>query len=204
MHDPDSRILARRAVASLALSGAILLVAACGDGDSSGPGDPGDPRFPDVPPGTVVFLDDVDSENGGEAVANYTGWSKWNVVAGCVDLHGPGEVDPLPGNGLYADLDGSCASAGTLESKAELNLGPGDYVLEFIMAGNNQAAGSDAMTITVGPAFQAEVVLDWQEPFELRTHRFTVSSATSGRIRLAHAGGDDQGILIDAVRLREE
>jgi hypothetical protein len=31
---------------------------------------------------------------------------------------------------------------------------------------------------------------------------FTATEATSGKIRLEHRGGDEQGILIDAIRLR--
>lgn len=183
---------------------ALLLLGGCGDDDATGPGEPGDPEFPEVPPGTVVFLDDVDSENGGEPTPDYTGWTRWNVTEGCVDLHGPGDINPLPGHGLYMDLDGSCDSAGTIESKTELTLESGNYVLEFILAGNNQSmSGTDELTISVGSVFQQVVVLTWDEPFELRTYPFSVASATSARIRLDHAGGDLQGILMDAVRLRQ-
>jgi hypothetical protein len=50
--------------------------------------------------------------------------------------------------------------------------------------------------------FSREVTLNWQEPFAIRGYDFTVGTATSGKVRLSHNGGDDQGILIDAVRLR--
>lgn len=201
-HDLDRRLGVAGGVLLLA---GLLPLAGCGNGDATGPGDPTGPRLPEVPPGTVVFLDDVDSENGGVPTPDYTGWTRWNVLEGCVDLHGPGDINPLPGHGLYMDLDGSCDSAGTMESKTEVALAPGNYVLEFIMAGNNQSMeGSDELTISVGSVFQQVVVLAWDEPFELRTYPFTVADATSGHIRLAHAGGDLQGILVDAVRLREE
>ena len=186
---------------------AALLLGACGGSDSTGPDDPNEPEIPELPPiapGTLVFHDDIDSENDGDGVANYEDWDNWNVTEGCVDLHGPGATNPLPGNGVYLDLDGSCLEAGTMESKNSFTLDAGDYVLEFVMAGNNQAEQSDEVVISVGGALNRTVTLPWDAPFAIRSYPFTVPSGTSAKIRLAHAGGDDQGILIDAVRLRKD
>lgn len=185
---------------------AALLAGACG-GDSTGPDDPNDPEIPELPPiapGTLVFQDDIDSENGGNGMSNYTGWTKWTVVSGCVDLHGPGATNPLPGNGVYLDLDGSCGDAGTMESKNSFSLAAGDYVLEFVMAGNNQASQSDEVVISIGGSLNRTVTLPWDAPFTVRSYPFTVASSTNAKIRLEHAGGDDQGILVDAVRLRKD
>lgn len=192
---------------------AALAFAACGS-DSTGPGGGGDggggggggggegPSFPEIPPATQIFTDDIDSENGGVGEQNYVGWANWNVVEGCVDLHGPGSLNPLPGNGVYMDLDGSCANAGTMESKQTFDLAPGDYTLEFLMAGNNQEAGADTLDVSVGTAGSGRFVLDWNAPLAVRGVDFTVTTATSGKIRLEHQGVDEQGTLIDAVRLR--
>ena len=189
---------------------AALAFAACGS-DSTGPGSGGSgggdgggegPEFPEVPPAAQIFTDDIDSENGGVGVQNYTGWANWNVVEGCVDLHGPGSLDPLPGFGVYIDVDGSCDEAGTMESKQTFDLAVGNYTLEFLMAGNSQAPGVDTLDVSVGTSLSGRFILDWEEPLELRGMDFTVSEATTGKIRLEHLGGDEQGILIDAIRLR--
>jgi len=188
---------------------AALAFAACGS-DSTGPGGGGGggggggegPSFPEIPAAAQIFTDDIDSENGGVGQQNYVGWANWNVVEGCVDLHGPGSLNPLPGNGVYMDLDGSCANAGTIETKQTFDLAPGDYTLEFLMAGNNQQAGSDTLDVSVGTAGPGRFILDRDAPLALRGVDFTVATTTSGKIRLEHQGGDEQGILIDAVRLR--
>lgn len=188
---------------------AAFAFAACGS-DSTGPGSGGDggggdsPEFPEVPPASQIFTDDIDSENGGVGEQNYTGFANWDVVEGCVDLHGPGSINPLPGFGVYIDMDGSCPieGAGTMESKQTFDLAPGDYTLEFLMAGNNQTVGVDTLDVSVGSAGSGQFVLDWTEPLEVRGVDFTVVNSTTGKIRLAHRGADEQGILIDAIRLR--
>ena len=215
----------RRGFGNLLLMMAALSFGACGD--STGPGSGGDgggggggggngggggggeepPEFPEIPPAAQIFTDDIDSENGGVGVPNYTAWSNWTVVEGCVDLHGPGAKNPLPGNGVYMDLDGTCAelgpeSAGTMESKQSFDLAVGGYTLEFLIAGNNQIEQSDTVVVSVGGSMSEEIVLDWQVPLQLLSFDFTVATATNGKIRLEHKGGDEQGILIDAVRLR--
>lgn len=189
---------------------AAVAFAACGS-DSTGPGsgdggdgggDGGETEFPEIPPAAQIFTDDIDAENDGVGEANYTGWANWTVTEGCVDLHGPGAKDPLPGNGVYMDLDGTCLEAGTMETKATFDLDVGDYTLEFLIAGNNQVEQVDTLDVAVGDAMNDRIVLDWEAPLQLFELDFSVGSATSGKIVLDHHGGDDQGILIDAVRLR--
>lgn len=174
---------------------------ACG-GSPSEPSDPEVPILPPVPAGTILIADDMDNENGGQAMQNYAGFASWVVVDGCVDLHGPGSIDPRPGNGLYVDMDGSCGRAGTIESRQALDLPVGTYAVECVLAGNSQAAGADTMVVSVGELFRHEIVLDWTQPFHAMRLDFDVASAATARMRVQHLGGDDQGILIDAIRLR--
>lgn len=161
------------------------------------------PVLPPIPPGAILLQDDLDSENGGVATTNYTGFENWNVTRPCVDLHGPGSIDPMPGNGLYIDMDGSCASAGRMETKENFALDPGNYKIEMVLGGNNQDFPADVMTISVGSVFSETITVPEAEPFNIRTFTFTVAAATTGRMVLDHAGGDEQGILIDAIRLSE-
>lgn len=173
-----------------------------GGGSGSGGGGGAVPTLPEVPPAAQIFTDDIDSENGGVGQVNYEAWAHWNVVEGCVDLHGPGSLNPLPGNGVYIDMDGSCMNAGTMETKTTFDLAVGDYTLEFLIAGNSQEAQVDTLDVSVGSVMSERIILDWQEPLALMSFDFSVGSATTGKIRLEHLGGDEQGILIDAVRLR--
>ncbi|HEM46955.1 MAG TPA: hypothetical protein ENO23_07910 [Alphaproteobacteria bacterium] len=196
---------------SLLLTLAALSFAACGS-DSTDPAGGGGgggggevPEFPEIPPAAQIFTDDIDSENGGIGEANYEGWANWTVTEGCVDLHGPQSTDPLAalGIGVYMDLDGSCLEAGTMETKTTFDFEVGDYTLEFLIAGNSQLGPQlDTLDVAVGGALSERIVLDWQDPLALMSFDFTVGAATSGKIRLEHHGGDEQGILIDAIRLR--
>jgi hypothetical protein len=160
------------------------------------------PVLPPLPPGAVLLSDDMDDENNGVAKTNYTGFENWNVTRQCVDLHGPGSIDPMPGNGLYIDMDGSCDSAGRMESKEVFDLGVKTYKLEMVIGGNNQNASTDEMTITLG-SWSETITVPADEPFNIRTYTIAVTAATNARLILDHAGADKQGILIDAIRLSE-
>jgi len=171
-----------------------------GPGPGPGPGAP--PELPPADPTTVLIVDDVDSENGGTSESNFTDFDFWTVIEGCVDLHGPGGVDPVPGNGLYIDMDGTCNNAGTLESKETFELHPADWRLEMIVAGNSQVTDTDSMLITVGTGNQWMMTLDDTASFQQIDYNFTLADSASATIMLEHYGSDEQGILIDAVRLR--
>ena len=160
------------------------------------------PVLPPIPPGAVLLQDDMDDENNGVAKTNYTGFENWNVTRQCVDLHGPGSIDPMPGNGLYIDMDGSCETAGRMESKEVFNLEVKTYKLEMVIGGNNQNGPTDDMTITLG-AWSQTISVAEDQPFAIRTFTIPVSAAENARLVLDHAGGDMQGILIDAIRLSE-
>ena len=160
------------------------------------------PVLPPVPPGAVILQDDMDDENNGQATTNYTGFENWNVTRQCVDLHGPGSIDPVPGNGLYIDMDGSCDSAGRMESKQLYELAAGTYKFELVLAGNNQNGPTDTMEISIGTLFSTTLVVPEDQGFIIREFTFNVAADTNARVIMDHAGGDMQGILIDAIRLR--
>lgn len=160
------------------------------------------PDLPDVDPRTVLLFDNFDRENGGRGENNWAGFANWNVVAGCVDLHGNGFHDVQQNNGLYVDLDGSCERAGTIESKAAFSLTPGGYILEFWLAGNNRDAPQDTVVVSLGALYEERFVLEGGAPFRQLTRPVSVTAVTQARLRFAHQGGDNQGILLDQVRLR--
>jgi hypothetical protein len=158
--------------------------------------------LPPVVPGTVVFFDDFDGENSGKGVYNWTNFKNWNVIAGCVDLAGNGFHDLQPGRGLYVDLDGTCKKAGTLESKTTFVLEPGEYLLEFWYAGNQRWETVDTLIVSLGPTFSQEFTVNKNPPFQLYSRSISVQEQTSAKLKFAHSGGDDRGILLDLVRLR--
>jgi hypothetical protein len=160
------------------------------------------PRLPPVDPSAVLLFDDFDNENGGAGQNNWTALQNWNIVEGCVDLHGNGFYDVQRGNGLYLDLDGSCGRAATVESKTEFSLTPGIYVLEFWLAGNQRIPAPDTVQVTLGSLFSEQFVMNQFDAFRLITRTIPVSAATAARLRFRNLGGDNQGALLDVVRLR--
>jgi hypothetical protein len=185
----------------LAVLGLSLLAVGCKNG-STGPDGPVVPTLPQVPAGSILLYDKFDNENGGAGVNNWTTFTNWNVVDGCVDLHGNGFWDVQAGHGLYVDMDGSCYAAGTIESKEEFALVPGTYVLEFWIAGNQRNDSPDTTTVTLGSLFNEQFVTERYEQFRLVTRRVDVGAATAARLRFRGHGGDQQGMLLDEVRLR--
>jgi hypothetical protein len=160
------------------------------------------PSLPPVPGTSVLLFDSFDNENSGVGQNNWTNFQRWNVVAGCVDLHGNGFYDVQAGNGIYVDLDGSCEIAGTIESKEAFALESGPYVLEFWLAGNNRIITPDTVVVSLGTLFQEQFVLQSNERFRLFTRSVTVNATTTARLRFESFGGDNQGALLDQVRLR--
>ena len=124
------------------------------------------------------------------------------MIEGCVDLHGNGYFDVQPGNGLYVDMDGSCQEAGTIEMKDPVQLIPGaSYVVEFWLSGNQRWETSDSMDVTLGTVWGERFVLGTDDDFALYTRNVDVSDTMDVRLRFDHFGGDDQGILLDLVRI---
>lgn len=180
----------------------LTAVLACGIAAGCGRNNPVAPSLVDVDPATVLFTDNFDTENGSNGVFNWTSFANWNVLGGCVDLHGNGFVDVQPGKGLYVDLDGSCDAGGTIETKTAFNLQPGSYILEYWIAGNQRIDPSDTVNVSLGSLYQEQLVLRQRDRFELRTRNISVTSPTSARIRFENLGGDGRGGLVDLVRLR--
>jgi len=182
-------------------TGAFPIVLACGMAVSCGEV-PLAPSLVQVDPASVLFVDDIDQENNGVGVFNWTNFANWDVVDGCVDLHGNDFFDVQPGRGLYVDLDGSCVRAGTIETKTEFTLEPGAYILEFWIAGNQRIDDADTVIISLGSVYQEEMVVQRRDPFQLRTRHINVPAQTAARLRFQNLGGEDRGALIDLVRLR--
>jgi len=164
------------------------------------------PSLEDVDPETVVLLSEFNDLNGGQGTYNATDLGDWEVVAGCVDLHGNGFVDVWPNNGLYLDLDGSCNQGGTIQTKEAFYLTPGNYVLEFWLAGGNRRehTAPDTVLVNFGSLHQEQIVMQRTDPFRLFSRELNVTQGTSAKLSFQNLGGDNEGALLDLVRVRRK
>lgn len=161
------------------------------------------PELPEADPETVLFVSHFDDENGGDGENNWTDFENFNVLEGCVDLHGNGHFDVQPGNGIYIDMDGTCWDAGTIETKQTYELVPDEqYVFEVWLAGNNRGYERDTLDITIGSVYTEQFIFESDKEFELFTRELSTSEPQDVKVTLSHSGGDNQGILVDLLRVR--
>jgi hypothetical protein len=182
----ESFLRRRRAPARCAV---LLVCAGCGAAAGARP--------------EVLFRDDFNGENGGLPMANDTALEHWQVVAGSVDLMGtyPFEVLP-PGHGMYVDLDGATGHAGTLRTRALLDLAPGDYLLTFVLAGPQRQSAPNTVHVSLGSLYAEPFTRGpFDAPIRL-ARRVHVTAPQRVRIEFRHEGGDNFGMLLDDVELR--
>ena len=151
--------------------------------------------------GAIVLLEDTfESENGRKGQLNYTGFKNWDVIQGSVDLIGLGFWDFFPDHGLYVDLDGSTGQAGTLSSRKTFGLEPGSYRLEFELAGNAMG-GPNTVTVRLGNVYSEVFTMGMKEPFKTIKRDISVSARGEAKLVFQHAGGDNEGLILDNIRL---
>jgi len=150
--------------------------------------------------GEALLDDDFDSEHGGKGQLNYSEFANWDLTKGTVDLIGHGFWDVFPDHGLYLDLDGSTREAGRLQSRTAFRLESGEYRLEFDLAGS-PLSGPNTVTVSLGRAYSEDFTLAVKEPFRTIARAIPVQTSTSTRLIFEHAGGDNQGLLLDNVKL---
>ena len=154
-------------------------------------------------PPEVLLVEDFNTENGGVYGLNYTGFTNWEVAAGSVDLVGTAPYDDfLPHTqGLYVDLDGTSLAGGLLRSKTAFKLQPGNYRLEFKMAGTPRAGQpSNTVNVSVGSFFHESITLASFAPLSVYVRTFRVSSPGTAHLQFEQLGGDNYGNFIDDIR----
>ncbi len=147
----------------------------------------------------VLLEDNFDTENDAKGAGNYSGFKNWIVTRGTVDLIGNGLFDFYPNRGLYVDLDGSTSLGGKLASKTSFMLNPGTYELQFDMGNNGQYANT--VTVTLGNVYSKSFTQSNLPSYQTILETITVSKPTRGRLVFDQSGGDNQGIIIDNIRL---
>ena len=146
----------------------------------------------------TVFSDNFNGETQG---ANGS-LSNWNVSNGTIDVIGTGFFNFYPGNGNYLDLDGSTNNAGRIETKLPLALTIGQtYTLSFSYGRNGGSFESMTYGVTGGNLSELFTLQQGGTvPFSSFSIDFVATSG-SGNIFFDHAGGDQQGIVLDNVLL---
>jgi len=146
--------------------------------------------------GAILFDDDFD--HGQTAVVNFTGLANWTVTNGAVDAFQNGGFGlPCPSSGCL-DMDGTTATAGTIESAA-IAFGAGNHLLSLNVAGNQRGGANDIMDVTVAGMLLGQIELASAAAYSVFTFNFTIAAPLSGTIQLAHQGGDQFGLLLDRV-----
>jgi len=157
----------------------------------------------------LFFKDNFESDNNGVGELNYTSFENWDVIDGAVDLVGEGFIydgvnfDFWPGNGQYIDLDGTTEKAGTFVSKTTFSLKPGNYVLEFSIAGSKRG-DTNTVTVSLGNVYNESFTRESDEPFEKISRVISISESVNAKLTFSHSGGDQYGLLLDNVQLSTE
>lgn len=150
-----------------------------------------------------LINDNFNSENGGVGQYNYSGFANFNVTRPSVDLL-PRNANEwqIPGHGMFVDLDGSSQSGGKMESKLN-SLPAGTYQLSFDLAGSQRPDFNltDTVTVSLGSLFSTTITLPFNTPFTTFNFVINAGTATAGTLAFDQAGGDNQGLLLDNVRL---
>jgi hypothetical protein len=146
----------------------------------------------------VVFSENFDTEKQG---LNYTGFAKFNVTSGSVDLIGgiPSSFyNFYPGYGNFVDLDGSTGGknpAGQIVTKT--SFAPGTYTLNFNLGGSTRG-DSNTVRVALG-GFSQDITLG--SAAGLTSQSFTFMT-TGGGLSFTNLGNSDNlGLILDNVQL---
>ncbi len=146
---------------------------------------------------TVVLNENFNSVPAGTTVTGSAG--AFNITRGSVDVLNSGDFG-LPcvgGAGRCLDLDGSTALAARLVSATAF--GSGNYTLAFDLA-DSQRGDTNSVTVSLG-SFSEIFTLASNAPYSTITRNITLSAGAN--LIFDHAGGDNQGLLLDNVVLTQ-
>lgn len=154
----------------------------------------------------IIFRDDFNSEGSGGVP--YLTFQKWNALDGTVDVIAApsptGSFDPYPASGLFVDLAGSGTNPGKLETKDTFSLDPGEYRLQFLLAGPQLPGPNPPPTVlvTLGSVYAEAFNLPIDQPFTLYTRTITIATPATGALSFQQTVGDHfAGALLDDVVL---
>lgn len=164
----------------------------------------------------LLFSDNFDTDFG-SSVLNAPALNNWTVSDGTIDYiftpNGFG-ISCFGGTGGCLDMDGSTSNAGRITSKDTFTLLSGiTYFVDAQVSGNQRLGGPDGFTIgmldaaTNTPLFAASWSgIAFDSPFSLFSvgYGFFDGDPKSVRLYLEGAGGDNIGVILDNVVLRDD
>jgi hypothetical protein len=161
----------------------------------------------------ILFQDNFDSDHV-SSVLDVASLNNWTISNGTVDYIRSGGfgITCFGGTGGCLDMDGSTNNAGRITSIATYNFLAGvTYTLEAQVSGNQRGGPTDSISLgffdTVAVADAASATyggIASADPFAPRTIGFTPGSAGTYRLFIEGVGGDNVGVILDNVLLRDD
>lgn len=151
-----------------------------------------------------IFSDGFESD----AIRLNGSLSNWTIVRQSIDVIGlPYQLFCREGLNCV-DLDGSTGRAGRIESQNFTFLSGVTYSLTFWLSENQRgfdfAGNPDVVTVSLGSLASRTIALQNSIGYVWQQYTLTlVGDGSTGAIVFDHAGGDNVGILLDAVDLDE-
>lgn len=158
---------------------------------------------------STLFSDDFAAEVVGKPatgfqLTNFAPLAQWDIVDGAVDMFTNGGFGLPCGSAGCLDLDGTVGNAARLESKTTFSfLAGANYTMSLTISGKNGngnesltfgVIGGETKTLSMPAGDNAARTVDLD---------FLQIGSTSGKLFIDHSGGDNFGILLDAVSLTE-
>lgn len=163
------------------------------------------PAISQAAPMTLFFDDfaaEVANAPGTVASVNFSPLSMFDITEGAVDLFTNGGFGLPCGSEGCLDLDGTRLDAARLESKDMMSIVSGkSYELSLSLSGKN---GGGDETVTWGLLGGPETSFNSPAGGQAATVEkleFVAGSTFDAKIFIDHSGGDNFGLLLDAVEL---
>lgn len=137
---------------------------------------------------------------------NFSSFDQFGVSGGTVDLIGPGNPYGISCVTIgCVDLDGSTRDAGMISAPLSFLAGV-TYTLEFRASGNQRNTSSDTLNwgVTGGLTAVQTTVFAGSDPFDIYAISFTPGSNTLASVTFENLGGDNFGVILDGVRIRDD
>jgi len=159
----------------------------------------------------VIFQDNFDTDRATWEL-NVGTLNNWTISDGTVDyLKGYPGLSCVGGTGGCLDIDASTGNPRPITSVATYNFLDGvTYTLEAMVSGNQRGGASDSVILGFIDSITSSVTasatfgtIAQQDPFASRSIAFSSSSAGTYRLFIEGVGGDNVGVIVDNVELRD-
>jgi hypothetical protein len=158
----------------------------------------------------ILFQDNFDADNTSSAL-NFNSLRNWTVSDGTIDYIRSGGfgISCVGGTGGCLDMDGSTSNAGRITSNQSFTFTPGvNYFIDVALSGNQRGGGSDSVVFGIVDTNNVEIQtiigpLSAGAPFA--TFGATLAAQPgSWRLFVEGVGGDNVGLILDNVVLRDD